>query len=353
MKKHWKKIVFIIAGLALFAITARTLLKNKEVTSSRVYQYDRTSPIHVFTDTVKITDIGTQKLYTGTFEPWRETKVSAETQGKINQIYVETGDAVIAGQTLLQQDVALLQHQLQSIEIQIQGLEQDIARYTILTEADAIQGVQLEKAQLGLKSAQTQKATLLAQISKAVIRAPFQGVITAKLNEIGGFAAPGVPLLQITELHRLKFTMQVHEKDLHQFTTGNTYNIIADAWPEMEFTGTVTMTGSKASAANTYPVQLEVKNTKDLKIKAGMFGKMQLNSSKPMQGIQIPSTAVTGSAEQPRVYKVQNGIAHLHDITIETRTGNNVIVSKGLTAGDIIVTRGFIQLFDGAHVAQK
>ncbi len=353
MKKHWKKLLFLLAGLALLAITVRTLLKNKEETKSRVYQYDRKDPIHVFTDTISISDIGTEKEYTGTFEPWRETKVSAETQGKINQIYVETGDAVLPGQILLQQDIALLQHQLQSIEIQIQGFEQDIARYTILTEADAIQGVQLEKTQLGLKSTQVQKATVLAQISKAVIRAPFQGVITAKLNEIGGFAAPGVPLLQITELHRLKFTIQVHEKDLHQFTIGNTYKIMADALPEMEFTGTVNMTGSKASPANTYPVQMEVENTKDLKIKAGMFGKVQISGSKPTKGIQIPSTAVTGSEEQPRVYLVQDGIAHLQDITIENREGNNVIVRKGLSAGDIIVTRGFIQLFDGAHVATK
>ena len=47
--------------------------------------------------------------------------------------------------------------QLQTIEVQIEGLEDDVKRYTILTEADAVQGVQLEKARLGLKSAKVQR----------------------------------------------------------------------------------------------------------------------------------------------------------------------------------------------------
>ena len=117
------------------------------------------------------------------------------------------------GQTLIQLDNSLLKLQLQTIEVQIEGLEADVNRYTILAKADAIQGVQLEKAELGLKSAKVQKATLLEQISKTTIRAPFSGVVTAKLSEEGAFAAPGVPLLQITDITTLKFTVNVPEKD--------------------------------------------------------------------------------------------------------------------------------------------
>ena len=92
-------------------------------------------------------------------------------------------------------DNSLLKLQLQTVEVQIEGLQDDVNRYTILTEADAVQGVQLEKAKLGLKSAKVQKATLQEQINKTTIKAPFSGVVTAKLSEIGAFAAPGVPLL--------------------------------------------------------------------------------------------------------------------------------------------------------------
>ena len=66
---------------------------------------------------------------------------------------------VSKGQPLIQLDNSLLKLQLQTIEVQIEGLEADVNRYTILAKADAIQGVQLEKAELGLKSAKVQKAT--------------------------------------------------------------------------------------------------------------------------------------------------------------------------------------------------
>src|SRR5690606_15140527 len=131
----------------------------------------------------------------------KEVKLSAETQGKINSIIVDVGDSVQQGQTLIQLDSSLLKLQLQTIEVQIEGLQDDVNRNTILTEADAVQGVQLEKAKLGLKSAKVQRATIQEQINKTTIKATFSGVVTAKLSEIGAFAAPGVPLLQITDLN--------------------------------------------------------------------------------------------------------------------------------------------------------
>ena len=120
-------------------------------------------------------------------------------------------------ESLILLDNSILKLQLQTIEVQIEGLEADVNRYTILAKADVIQGVQLEKAELGLKSAKVQKATLLEQINKTTIKAPFNGVVTAKLSEVGAFAAPGIPLLQITDIKILKFTVNVPEKDLSQF----------------------------------------------------------------------------------------------------------------------------------------
>ncbi|MBK9801246.1 MAG: hypothetical protein IPP56_16500 [Bacteroidetes bacterium] len=73
-----------------------------------------------------------------------------------------------------------------------------------MAKADAIQGVQLEKSVLGLKSAKVQKATLIEQINKPLSKHLYNGVVTAKLSEEGAFAAPGVPLLQITGHYKFK-----------------------------------------------------------------------------------------------------------------------------------------------------
>jgi membrane fusion protein (multidrug efflux system) len=66
----------------------------------------------------------------------------------------------------------------------------------------------------------------MEQINKSTIKAPFNGVVTAKLSEEGAFAAPGVPLLQITDIKTLKFTVNVPEKDLSQFKLNQSYSLI-------------------------------------------------------------------------------------------------------------------------------
>ena len=88
----------------------------------------------------------------------------------------------------------------------------------------------MEKTELGLKSAKVQRATILEQISKTTIKAPFAGIVTAKLTEEGAYAAPGVPLIQITDISQLKFTVNVPENELSQFKMNQNYSLQADAY---------------------------------------------------------------------------------------------------------------------------
>lgn len=348
-----KKALYIIITLAIITIVVIKLKTNKEITQSKVYQYDKEQAINVQMDTLQLENVNAEFSYSGTFEPNKETKISAELQGKINTILVDAGSVVRKGQTLIQLDNSLLKLQLQTIEVQIEGLEADVNRYTILAKADAIQGVQLEKAELGLKSAKVQKATLLEQINKTTIKAPFSGVVTAKLSEEGAFAAPGVPLLQITDITTLKFTVYVPEKDLNQFKLNQSYSLSADAYSEILLTGKTTMIGSKANMGSSFPVQFMVNNTSELKIKSGMFGKVLLKSETSRKGIVIPSSAIQGIENQPQVYLIKNGKSVLQNITISKKIQNKAIVSSGLNEGDVIVTKGFINLFNGANITVK
>lgn len=345
-----KKVIWIIVGVVVIGLMVFKLASNKKITKNRVYQYDKEKPITVSVDTIHLQNIIDISNYTGTFEPNKETKISADIQGKINVVLVDVGSTVSKGQTLIQLDNSLLKLQLQTIEVQIEGLEDDIKRYTILTEADAIQGVQLEKAKLGLKSAKVQRATVLEQINKTSIKAPFNGIVTAKLIEEGGFAAPGMPLLQITDIRTLRFTINVPEKDLIQFKPNQTYPISLDAYPNTSLTGKIIMIGSKANMGNSFPVQFQVENTQNLSIKAGMFGKTNLSPSSQEQGILIPSSAIIEENGGAKVYIVKNGKAVLQTITASKNVGNKTVVSDGLNENDIIVTNGFINLFDGANI---
>ncbi|MFN5416683.1 MAG: efflux RND transporter periplasmic adaptor subunit [Flavobacteriia bacterium] len=346
-----KKVLIIIIPLGLVAIFIIKLKTNKEITQNKVYTYDKEKAINIEVDTLKLSSIDNEFSYSGIFEPNKETKLSSESQGKINKVMVDVGSLVKKGQTLVVLDNSLLKLQLQSVEVQISGLEADVNRYTILAKSDAIQGVQLEKAELGLKTAKIQKATLIEQIRKTTIQAPFDGVITAKLSEEGAFASPGIPLLQLTDITNIKFNINVSENELHKFKLNTPYSISVDSYSDLFLSAKVTLIGSKANMGNSFPIQFLVKNTTDLSIKSGMFGKVKLQNKSNEQKIIISSSAILGTSDKTQVYVVKNGKVYLKDIEISDKYQNKAIVKSGLKEGDVLVVKGFINLFEGANVS--
>lgn len=348
-----KKIIYVVAILALIAFTVIKLKSNKEITEKRVYQYNKEKPISV--QVIQANAVNSENTYTysGTFDPDKESKLSADIQGKVTEVLVDLGYSVKKGQTLIQLDNSLLRLQLQSVQIQINGLEADVKRFSVLAAADAVQGVQLEKAELGLKTARVQKATIEEQINKTTIRAPFNGIVTAKFTDAGAFAAPGMPLLQITGISNLKFTVNIPENKLAQFSLGQICQVSADVYPELLLDAKVIMIGSKANMGNSYPIQFALKNTTDVKIKSGMFGKVRVNIDNDKNQISIPASTMVGTTIQPQVYVVKNGCAVLQNITIAERMEDKVLVLDGISDGDQIITNGFINLYDGAKVTLK
>jgi RND family efflux transporter MFP subunit len=347
-----KIILYIAIPVLLIGLVVVRLKNNKEAAKTNVTQFNKEAAIPVIGITVFSQAVVLPSTFSGTFEPNMETKLSAELQGKINAVLVEIGDYVQKGQLVIQLDNSILKLQLEAAEVQIEGLELDSKRYAILTKADAIQGIQLEKTILALKAAKIQRATIIEQIQKTSIKAPFSGVVTAKLTEQGAFAAPGIPLLQFTDISILKFTINIPENDLHLFQVGKTYSVTADVTDLELLPGKINMVGSKANIGNSYPVQFIV-NNKGLKLKAGMFGKVVVKNNMKAHAFIIPSSAITGSASNPQVYIVKNGKAIKQDVIIQTTLQNQVILSNGLVNGDVIVINGFINLYDGANVTIK
>ncbi len=113
------------------------------------------------------------------------------------------------------------------------------------------------------------------------------------------------------------------------------------------------MIGSKANIGNSFPLQFQVANTKQSEIKSGMFGKVSFSENETKQGILIPSSVIINNENISQVYVVKSGKAVLQTITISKNIGNKTIVTDGLNQGDVIVTNGFINLFEGAKVEVK
>lgn len=345
-----RKIIYTGVTILLIAATVLLLINNKEKSVERMYRYDAGKQINIQAMNIKKETIPAEVSYMGTFAPEKETRISAEIQGNIKNIRVDAGSYVRKDQKLIQIDTALLHLQLENIMVQIEGLESDFERYSILAKADAIQGVQLEKTGLALKSARVQKSIIEEQIRKSTIKAPFNGIVTAKLTEVGAFAAPGQPLLQITDISQLRFTINVPENELHKFLPWQQAELSADAFPGIKLTGKLIHISSKANPGNNFTIQFSTTNTSDLKIKAGMFGTMKFNNEKQGSGIFIPASSIIGSDSDPQVYKVVNGKAELQSVKIAGRFNDITEIENGLNEGDILVTKGFINLFNGANV---
>jgi len=84
-----------------------------------------------------------------------------------------------------------------------------------------------------------------------------------------------------------------------------------------------------------------------------MFGKVILKNDNKEKFITIQASAIVGTNIQPQVYLIKNGKAVLQNISISDRFQNKAIVSTGLNEGDVIVTNGFVNLFENANVTIK
>jgi RND family efflux transporter MFP subunit len=345
-----KKIITIVVLALLVGLTIFQLAKNKSETEAIVFHYDKNKSIKVDVLTAKISNLDSRQTIDGNFMANREVKLNADIQGKINKVSVDLGSEVKKGQILIELDNSLLKLQLESVKIQVKDLEKDNERYRILTEADAIQKAKLEKMQLQLQSAIIQQRTIEEQINKTTIRAPFDGTITQKFVEIGAFAAPGVPLLQLSQMNVLRFTAFVAEGEINQFALNDEVVLKADQYLQSAFSGKVIAIGSKANPAARYQVEIEVQNSKETPLRAGMFGQVILDKQSKQSGIVLPLSVIQGQLDDAKVYVVKDGKAVLVPIQIGSSEGTSVLVKEGLSEGDKIISKGYVNLFDGVNV---
>ncbi len=229
-----KKIISLIVILGLIVIILMKLKVNKEITQNRIYVYDKEAPIKVFVGIVKEKPLSYNQVLSGKFFPEQEVKVNTQVPGKVLKVYVEEGQKVKKGQAIVKLDDSELKTQLSQVNIKIKNLQKDYDRYKILAENDAIPGVKFEKIQEGLNTAKEQKKSILIKINNTLVKAPFSGYVTKKFVEPGAYAAPGVPIIALTDTDKLKFTINVPSGELDYFKIGKTYPILVDAFPGLK-----------------------------------------------------------------------------------------------------------------------
>lgn len=343
-----KRIISIVVIVGILGIIIIQLAQNKKEAENRVYQYDKEAPIKVFGEVVKDKNETQNKVFSGVFESMNEVKVSAEVQGKIIQIYVKEGQKVAKGQALLKIDNQMLHLQLNVLETKLEGLRKDESRYSTLTGEDAVPAITLEKTQNAIATIEAEKKTILEQINKSIVRAPFNGVVATKFCEVGGFASPAVPLFELINQADLKFVINVPEEDLYLFTDGQDYSVKSGI-ANKTLAAHLSQVSSKGGMGNSFKIEFTLDDSNGLKPK--MNGELKFASDQTSaDGLTISSKAIIGSETNPEIYLVSNGRALRTPISILSRNGDNLSVSGKIKQGDTIVTGGFVNLFDNARV---
>lgn len=335
--------------LALIALTVMKLVSNKEKAAAKIYIHDVDAPVLVETANPGFHTFESGFSFLGTFEPYRQNLIGSETSGKVIKLLVEEGDRVGQGAVIAKVDDEMLQLQLENAEVAIEGQRNDDNRYSNLAKENAVPGVQLEKTKLGLRSAEIQKKQLQKQLRSTTIKAPFSGVVTKKMIDLGSVIGPGSPLVEITDISQLKLTVNVPERDILKFQNGKTVIVRADVYGERTFEGKVTNIGIVADKSHNFKVQITVKNAKE-DLKGGMYGSVTLQNSTSRKALSIPRVALIGSSKKPQVYVVKNGKAVLTPFSAGTADGEYIEVVSGLSKKDRVVVKGQVNLENNSNV---
>ena len=344
-----RTILIILLSVIFVALTIMKLLSNKEKAAAKIYIHDMDAAVLVEAVNPEVHTFESAFNYLGTFEPYRQNLIGSDASGKVIKINVEEGDRITQGQVIAKVDDDLLQLQLESAEVNIEGQKKDDERYSNLEKNNAVPGVQIEKTKLGLKAAEIQRKQIQKQLKSTTLTAPFSGVITKKMIDLGSVIGPGSPLVEITDISTLKLTVSVPERDILKFKTGQSVPVKVDIFGDKTFEGKVSSVAVVADRSHNFKVQITVKNSNE-EIRAGMYGNVSLSNSSSVTALSIPRKALVGSSKKPHVFVIRNGKAVLTSFTSGTSDGEYVEVVSGLSKNDQIVVKGQVNLENNSKV---
>jgi HlyD family secretion protein len=185
-------------------------------------------------------------------------------------------------------------------------------------------------------------------VQKTVIRAPVSGFIINRYTEVGQWLERGGRVADIIDLATVLVRVPVHERDIRLVQVGDDAMVSLDGLPNRTFSGRVKyMTPQADLASRTFPVKIEVPNTPDYAIKAGMFARVTLRTGSAQPSMFVPKDAVVQRASGQVVFVVEDARARMVPIkTGRTHEGLIEVVEGELKLGQAVVVTGNESLQD-------
>jgi RND family efflux transporter MFP subunit len=280
----------------------------------------------------------------GTIRAKRQARLEAKVAGRIEQMRAVPGEAVRTGQLLVRLDFEETRAKLdQAVALRQQAVS-DLERYEALLDRGAATPSEFEAVQARSRVAQATVEEVQTMLGHAEILAPFNGVVTRKLADVGDLAVPGRPLVEMEDPAALRAEADVGESLIDRLEIGQLIEVRVSTMAT-PLQGTVTEIGPAADpASRTFVVKVDLPRTPGLR--GGAFASIAVPVGRT-DALRVPATAVVQRGQLELVFVANEGQAELRLVKTGKRDGAEVELLAGVSAGESVVVSGAAQLREG------
>jgi membrane fusion protein (multidrug efflux system) len=287
----------------------------------------------------------------GQLEAEESVSVRSETEGILEAVTFEEGHAVSKGQLLFKLRDDQQAARLREAEAQLVLAKETYERARTLVRQKAVSQVELDTATAELQVAQARRDLAQVELERTEIRAPFDGVLGARLVSPGKRIDPDMDLVRIDAVERLRLVFTVPEIAVPLVRVGMSLTLTVAPLPGKSFPGQVYFVAPSLDPTNRrLLLKAWVPNEEHL-LRPGLFANIQVEIDRRDDALVVPESALAYDMQGSFVWRVSSDmIAERVSVHLGLRRPGEVEITSGLQAGDRIVSAGTNKVTAGTRV---
>lgn len=291
---------------------------------------------------------------TGNVEALEDAFISPEVNGQVKSILVDRGDRVKKGELLIRLSTEVTQNNIDEVKTSLTLASKLYEKQKELWEKEIGSEIQFLEAKNNKESLEARLATLQSQLDMAYIRAPFSGVVDDIMVKTGELASPGMRLLRLVNLDKIRITANVSESFLGKVKAGETATLRFASLPEVQIERPVHRTGMVIDpVTRTFTVEVLVDN-KDQQLKPNMLSSVRIQDFSTDDALLVPSIVLKEDFSGTFLFRIDDEAGGPEAEKVYVKTGKTVQdvtrIIEGLQEGDRVVIAGYNLVSDGTPV---
>ncbi|GGB97715.1 MexH family multidrug efflux RND transporter periplasmic adaptor subunit [Marinobacterium zhoushanense] len=293
--------------------------------------------------------VALERKRSGTLRHLREVEIHTQEAGQITELPWYPGDRVEAGQLLVKLDDRLLRSEYNRARASLREAQQNLARLRELAANRLVSREELLRRETEAEVTSADLELLETRLSYTEIKAPFAGVITARMSEPGNVAERYDHLLTLADPQVLVVDVSLSELILAQLKLGDPVDVMIDA---------LGFEPQPAVVSRIYPQVDPVTRRGTLEIRldpvpegarAGQFVRVQLQTT-ARERLLVPFSALRFDNASFLYIVNEAGEVVRREVVTGSRLADRIEILDGIAPGERVVTRGFLGLVPGQKV---